>query len=182
MTHFIDVRQILHHLDEAQYRADDADGWRIAPAAVENFRSFFGPGFMQINFKFHHRLEFFQVGTVDGEAESLLEKGIGDVLGVLIQRDDALLAGLGREDQYFVDDPCRAYGALEENLFQVAEGRQECARRRIDQHGAARSAEHDQGGRVLRNVLNAAFLKQQAPDDAAHGQQDAQESRWIWAH
>ena len=65
-----------------------------------------------------------------------MEKRIGDVVGVLIERHDTLLARLGRENHYFVDDSRRAHRALEENFLEVRESRQKRARRRIDQHCA----------------------------------------------
>ena len=103
-AHFLHVVEMLHHLDEAEHRAENADGGREAAGRLEDRGQpffVFGDG---VEADAHDLAQFGGLGAVDGQHEGLLEKRILDGLQIGVERDDAVAAGLVGEGDQQVDE------------------------------------------------------------------------------
>ena len=79
-AHLLDVVEVLHHLDQPQHRAENADGGRESAGGLEDRgKPLFALG-GGIEADAHDLAQFGGLGAVDGQHEGLLEKGILDGL------------------------------------------------------------------------------------------------------
>jgi hypothetical protein len=52
----------------------------------------------------HHGADFLDIGAIDGQVQGLGQERIAGVLGFVLERDDAVLAGFGGKLDDLVDD------------------------------------------------------------------------------
>ena len=101
-AHFVNVVQVLHHLDEAQDRPDNANRGRESAGRLEHLgNALFVLGLI-IQFKLHHLAQFLGFGAVHRQHQRLAKEGLLDVFEFAVERHNAFLAGLmGKADDFF---------------------------------------------------------------------------------
>ena len=100
-------------------------------------------------------------------------------LGILLERDDARFARLGGVLDDLLDCTRRVQGFFEQDRLEGAESRHEVFRRVADHDCAEGSAEDDDGGRHLSDVLELAAFHQQPGQNRADPHQESPEGRQV---
>src|SRR5690606_16698069 len=93
LPHQVDVVEVLHYLDQAEDRSDDADGRGVAAGGFVDLGFSFPLPLLRIEFNRHDAAQLLDIGTVHTERERLLQKRVGDPVDFRFQGDDAVAAG-----------------------------------------------------------------------------------------
>ena len=115
MPDFLDVRQVLHYLNQPQHRADDADGGCISSRGLKDLRFGFPMMLLHADFELHGLPNDLQIRAVYRQVESFAQEWVLNRVSLMLQRDDAALASLGSVPDDFFHDGLWVVALLEEN-------------------------------------------------------------------
>ena len=168
---FINVIQVLHHLDESENRADDADGGRKSSGSLENLGYAFLVLGLIIEFKLHHLAKFLRLGAIHGQHQGFAKEWFFDVFEVAIERHNSFLAGSMRKSDNFLHQVLRIALCIEEDIAQLFEAGNNDAERELQHHGADGPAKHNHRGRRLDDLGKLSAFEQQARQNSHDGNQ-----------
>ncbi len=77
---FVNLVEVLHGLDEAENRADDANRGSEAAGGLEDLRNLFFVFGLIVELEFDHFAEFLGFGAIDGQHEGFSEERVIDFL------------------------------------------------------------------------------------------------------
>ena len=163
VPHFLDVRQILHHLDQPQHRADNADRGRIPARGLKHLGFLLRVMFLETDLKFHGFADHVQVRTIHRQVERFAQERILDSVGFVLERNNSALARFGGVPDDLLDHGVRVLVLVEKDHAQFLDRPDESVHGSGDHHGADCPAQDDDGRRHLRHVPDlAAFHHQPA--------------------
>ena len=118
--------------------------------------------FVHGDLEIHHPAQGVQVGAVYRQTQSLPQKVLGNVVGIVLERDDAVFAGLGGKADDLFDGLVGLLNALKENVTEPTDSVQDHGKRTGDQYRPKGAAEYNAGSRNLGDVPDLAAFEQQA--------------------
>src|SRR5271168_60885 len=126
---------------------------------------------MVFDLQVHDLAKFAGFGSINGQHDGLLEKGVLNRLQILIERDDPAAPRLvGEMNQLFYSGFAATLAVKEgakQSFARCADNRQ-----RILKHDSAKGApQHDHGGSGLKYLADVATFKQQAGENPSQRQQ-----------
>ena len=164
---------MLHDLDEADDRADDADGGGESAGGFEDGGNA-GFDFADIvDLDLHDAAQLGGFGAVDGEHQGLAKKGVGHLREILVEGDDAFAAGFVGESDDLAEEGFAAAVAMEEDAHQTEGGGEDGFERELEHDGAEGSAEDDHGGGGLQHLAEMTAFEQQAGENAGQREKNA---------
>ena len=113
---------MLHHLDEAEHCANDAEGGRITAGAFEYLGLGFAALLLEVQLQIHHAPQVLQVRAVHRQRERLLQKRIGDLVDLCLERDNTVFPGSGSVAEDFLHHVAAGDRAVPENQWQFFDG------------------------------------------------------------
>ena len=170
---------MMHHLDQAEHRAENADGGREAAGRFKDRG--------QTLFVFGNRVEAYVhdfaqlggLGAVNGQHQRLFQKRILDGLQIGVERDHALAAGLVGERDKQLDNVPFLLARRGKDVAQAAKCGEHGGERKLQQHRAQRAAKYDQSRGGLQNLAQVSAFNQQTCHDSGDGQQNSANARLI---
>ena len=89
---FVDLVEMLHHLNQSENGSDDADGGRESSGRLKYLRNLLFVLGLIVEFQFHDLAQFLGLGAVDRQHERFLQERIVDLGELGVEGDDALAA------------------------------------------------------------------------------------------
>ena len=86
------IGEILHHRDQPQHRADDAERGRVDAHALVELRTLVVEVLLGLDLDLEHAADGVGLGTVDEQLQPLLQESVGLGLDAPFERQQALLA------------------------------------------------------------------------------------------
>ena len=100
---FLDVCEILHHLNQAHHSANDADGRRVAARAFEDLGFLLRTRLADFHLELHHAADLLYVGAIHAQSERFPQERILDFHGLAFEGNQSILARLGGVANQFLD-------------------------------------------------------------------------------
>ena len=119
MTHLLDVCEILHDLNQAHHRANDAHRRRVPAGAFENLGFFLPTGPADFHLELHHAANLLYVGAIDAQGKGFPQEGVLDLHGLAFQRNQPVLARFGGIANQFLNRCVRRLRLVEEHVNQT---------------------------------------------------------------
>ena len=167
------VGEVLHHLDEAEDGAYDADGGGVAAGGLEYCGNLlFDLGFV-VELELHDLADLAGFGPVDGEHQGLSEEWVGDGGEVGVERDDAASAGLVGEADDLRKGGFAVRAFVEEDLGDRFERGDEDLQGELEHDRPDGAAKDDHGRSGLGNLSDASPLDHHAGENAEDGECDS---------
>src|SRR5271163_2804474 len=160
--HLVDIVQMLHNLNQAEYRTDDADGGRKSAGRFEDLGDSLLRVGLIIQLQFHDLSELDGIGAVDCQGQGLAHVRILYRGDLPVEGDYAAAAGfVGEVDQLLERGFAIRWGSGE-YLYDLLGGFQHGTQGELHHDSAQRSSEHDQGSGRLQQLADASALHHQA--------------------
>lgn len=173
------VGQVAHHMDQAHYRADDADGRRIAAHALEHLGGLQVATFLGEQVDLEDAADDFRLGAVHQQLQALARIGIGLRIGDALQAEQAFLARGHAPGDDPVDSPGKILARREEHPAEHAQAALEHVHRGLQQRRGQGAADHDQRRRTVEQGSGVAALEKVAADDGDERQGDPDQAEHI---
>jgi hypothetical protein len=167
-------------VDEAEHRAQDADGRAEASGDFPNLRHrhFFallvGDGVLDQIFK------HFGVVAVDDVTQVRSEESVFHRGQLLFEGKDAFLAGHGRHADDLLDQDVKVDFPVQKNFAHGADGSTEVADLTRQERRSQRAAEHDEGRRRLEERFEVATFPVISQDDGGKSEDQAEHCSDHW--
>ena len=175
---FTDFRRVIEHghdVNQAQNGSDNTDRRRVSASALENLAChlFFFEG--QANFGIDDFFHGIRLEAVDDVLDVLFEHRILDRIALTFNGEDALFTGDGRDLDDLVDVGTDVEIHFDENRRKHFKRALDVASRKRNEHGSGGAAEHDDGGRTLKNLAHVAAFKKLPSDDCDNSEENTYE-------
>ena len=155
---FIDIVEMLHHLDQAKHRADDADRRSEASRRFEDLRNFLLHLGFVVDLKLHDLPYLRRFCAVHGQHQSLLQKGVGNLAEIAVEGNDATLACLVREFDNLREHLFRVCSLVQKNPHDALHSAKKDVERKLHKNRPGRPAHDNHGGCQLRHLCHLAPL------------------------
>ncbi len=158
--------EMLHDLDEAEDRADDADGGGEAAGCFEDLGDALILLALVVELQLHHLAQVGGADAVDGQHQALLEKGVVDLGEFGIEGEDAFFAGLVGIAQKVLHEGVGLGLGVEEDVRELAQGLKHDAQGELHHDRADGAADDDQRSGGLEDLRQTAAIEHEADADA----------------
>jgi hypothetical protein len=171
--------EVLHDLNESDDGADDADGGGETAGGFEDGGDA-GFDFADIiDLELHDAAQFGGLGAVDGEHEGLAKEGIGDLIEIGVEGNDAFAARFVNELDNLAEQGEAAIAFVKEEPKEAEQGGEDGTEGELEHDGAEGSAEDDHGGGGLDNLTDVSAFEEKTGKNAGQSQKNSAEAASI---
>ena len=164
---------MLHDLNQTEHRTDNADGRRIAGRRFKHLGNALVLLAAIVDLQFHHLAQIGSAHAVDRQHQAFFQKRILNLRQLAVQREQPFAACLKGIAEQIFHQCVRLRFLVPENVFQLLDGLQQDAQRKLHHHGAQGSAEDDQSCRRLQHLGKLPSVQNQTKANAAQRYQNA---------